>query len=223
MSAVRPPILTVALGLLLAACGQDRARGEEQLVEFDVPASVLKVDTASAVLIEFGAALCPACRRYAMQTAPKVTDVLERDGRLRTLYIEHSVDPIEGEIFDSVACSGLPTMVAFRQFYANKPSGDIRSRDSYIAHASGVFKRDTLTLRVCMDSSDVRRRQTPLREQGKKVGVSGTPTFVLGVLLANGQFRGWPTVGLERDSWIGTTLTKAEAAMQLRSTRRSGE
>lgn len=179
----------------------------------------MKVDTSTALLVEFGAALCPACRDYALHTSANVTEPFERAGRLRTVYIENSANPIEREIFDSITCSGAPIMTAFRGFYENKAAGDIRTRDAYVAHAGAIFRRDTSGLRACMDSSLVRKRQIPLVEQGHRIGVTGTPTFFMGILLPSGQFRGWPSIGLERESWIASTLAKIELTKQRRKLR----
>ncbi len=212
--------LTASLLVLFAACHEKQGASEDLLVELVIPPSVIKVDTATALLIEYGAALCPACRQYAMQTSPNVTEGLELAGRLRTLYIEHSIDPLEGQIFDSVTCSGSPLMVAFRRFYETRPGENVRTRDAYVAHASAIFKRDTFGLRMCMDSSAVREQQTSLVEQGRRIGVTGTPTFFLGVLLPTGQFRGWPSIGLDRESWITSTLAKTEGTKQSRKLRK---
>jgi hypothetical protein len=206
--------------LVLSACTDVSRQRGDPLVEFTVPTNVFSVDTTSATMVEFGAALCPACRDYALRTSPAITEALERDGRLRTLYVEYSTDPIEGQIFDSISCTDLPAITAFRKFYSNRPTDNIRSRDAYIAHAGRLFDRDTADLRMCMDSAVVRHRQMPLREAGARLKVSGTPTFVLGVLLADGTFRGWPTVGLPNDEWIQSTLLKAEAAMRGTQRRR---
>ena len=153
-----------------------------------VPVRTLKSGpSVRLALIEFSDFQCPYCGRYARETFEKIKLQLVDAGKLTYSFVHFPLESIHGDAVraaEGAECAGESGKfwemhdVLFKNQQA-LALADLRKS----AMALGVTAAD---FDLCMGGR-VRSRVSEGLEEGKRLGVSSTPTFLLGEVQGDGQ------------------------------------
>ncbi|MFG1755482.1 DsbA family protein [Streptosporangium sandarakinum] len=162
-----------------------------QLVRRDPgdPAAIGPVD-APVVLIEYADFTCKYCAAFAEETLPALLSQYVEQGKLRIewrdapVLSQHSVDT-------AVAARAAARQNLFWQYYealyARTFAGDSDwSRKELIDIAASIDKLDVPAFTKALDDPAVAQSVQKEAQASAALGVSGTPTFVLGEEVVNG-------------------------------------
>ena len=131
---------------------------------------------ADVLLIEFSDFQCPYCRR----AAPTVTQVREQFGdRIAFLHVHFPLEMHTTAFEAAVASECARQQGAFAAYSADLYAADPnkqRARDFIALAATHRLKQDTFA--ACLDNPAMRDLVNKDIEQGRWIGVTGTPTFV---------------------------------------------
>lgn len=162
-----------------------------QLVRRDPgdPAAIGPVD-APVVLIEYADFTCKYCAAFARQTLPTLlTQYVER-GKLR---IEWRDAPVlsQNSVTTAIAARAAARQNLFWEYYealyARTFAGNADwSRKELIDIAASVDKLDLTAFTKALDDPEVTRTVQKEAATSQALGVTGTPTFVLGDQVVNG-------------------------------------
>lgn len=172
------------------------------------PGHTLGADTAAVEVIEYSDFQCPFCARFTILTMPDVKSRLIDAGRVRWVFRDF---PLPGHPHATVAhhaaaCAGEQNLFwpMHDQLYYNqgawsrerRPGGTFRNFARAVGANMGQYE-------ACMDEQRYAARIEATKNQGLAVGVSSTPTFVVGGLMLSGA--------LSYDS-VASLVRRAEAA-----------
>ncbi len=186
-----PDVLIEAIGVLEARQQAAQAAGEEAMIA--ASARALFEDGHSFVggnpegdvtLVEFLDYRCGFCRR----AHPEVTELLARDGNIRWVVKEF---PILGEESVVAARAAIATL------RAAGPEAYATLHDALMTHRGAMTEDavlrlaadqglDAATIRAGMAAPEVERAIADNHALAQRLGISGTPSFVLGDRLLRG-------------------------------------
>ena len=175
------------------------SRGGEQAVEVDpVPVDptsfagwVLGSDSAAVEIVEYADFECGACGHFAILTAPDVRQRLVATGRVRLRFRDF---PIQGHRYSPIAhqagaCAGeqgrfweMADQIFFNQSTWVPEGRPARAFEDY-ARSLGLNMDQ---YESCMDERRHAGDIEASRQNGLAVGVTATPSFVIGGLLVTG-------------------------------------
>lgn len=138
--------------------------------------------SATLTLVEFSDYQCPFCRRYFQNTWPELDGDYVVTGKLRYVFRDFPLEKIHHEAFkaaEAAHCAGDEGKYweMHDRLFSNQ---DDLSTDALAAQAaaSGL---DVDAFRACVaDGANAAKVRADLAE-GRKLGVTGTPTFFLGL------------------------------------------
>ncbi|MFC1690226.1 thioredoxin domain-containing protein [Pseudomonadota bacterium] len=153
----------------------------EQVV--DVGGSPFKGDEdAPLTLLEFSDYQCPFCSRFARDTMPKIIDEYVSTGKVKFVMKENPLTSIHKQAFDA----SLAALCAQDQgkywdmhdiMFANMKQ---LSNEDLKAYAAAI-ELDAAEFEECLDSRKHEKRVNSDIAAASKMGVRGTPGFLLGV------------------------------------------
>lgn len=205
----------------VAVCGSacstpgERAAGRPQAVEVRLPPAGVQAGRAAApiTLVEFGSFACGVCARFSAEVMPRLDSVYIRTGRLRYRYVDLS--PAGPFLYSSAIaeCSapsvGLP--VAKRWTFEHTLAlPDVRTAVDSASARTGIGSE---ALMQCVIASLRSERRAAESRAATALGVTGTPTFIVGQLDESGRLVGWPYVGLDRPDSLDRLIEAAEHAV----------
>ncbi len=148
-------------------------------------------DSAPVEIIEYSNFECPWCARFAILTKPDVRQRLINTGVVRWKYRDFLLgDHAAGNLaHESAACAGEQGLFwpMHDQLYFNQSRWmqDRRPGRTFRGYARDVgVNLDQYD--DCMDEQRYLGRIAATREQGVALGVTGTPTFIVGGLMVSG-------------------------------------
>lgn len=174
---------------LVAGCFRS---GERQLVEVRLRETG-EENAVVATLVEFGSVRCLVCAEFAEHVFPALDSLYVLEGRLQFEYIDvpfpdtayaDSVTVLHrcvGRAGRSTVATHKRLMREFRQ----------RSRSEVLSSSGGG-------VRSCFSVEFLRRLKEGETEAIRALGVSTTPTFLIGRQHRDGLVVGWVTIGLPR-------------------------
>ena len=171
---------------------------------------VLGSDTAAVEVVEYADFQCPACARFAILTAPEVKAQLVNTGRVRWRFMDFPLPSHDKAelVHHAAACAGEQGgFWAMHDVLFRNQGAWVRSRRPKqvlrdLAEAIGL---DVKQYDDCMGSNRYAARIAATKADAVAVGVSSTPSFVIGGLLISGH--------LAYDSVV-TLVERAEAAQR---------
>jgi protein-disulfide isomerase len=172
-------VLAASLALLAeAGIGAQAGRPPGPMLSY-TGAPALGDPEAPLVLVEFSDFHCPYCRQHAKQTLPRITKEYVATGKL--LYVFRQYPPARpGPLNAAVAAQCAARQDRFwelhdRLFSAPRPvpPGDLERH----ARAAGV---DAGTFRTCFKAGVARSEVELQVEDARRLGLGGTPGFVVG-------------------------------------------
>jgi hypothetical protein len=193
MSPARAGVLT-AFVLVIPACRTPPPPIDgRDAITFVLPVGGLDVGSpiAAPILIEFGSYTCPYCEKFHSELLPLIGQEYVATGRLRYRYVEVRTDSAVSEMAGLVECLrpivGLLAAKAWAFKALSSGEAPVRYRGPG-EHL--VSDRDLLS---CARQGESRRNAEAAT--ATELGVSGTPTFVIGVSSSDGRVVGFPVVG----------------------------
>ncbi len=156
------------------------------------PGYVLGSDSALVEIVEYADFQCPACATFAILSAPDVKSRLVNTGRVRLRFRDFPLD-----IHDKAPLAHLVAACAAEQgqfwpmhdqlFYNQGTwARERRPRRLFDGYARAIGL-DMAQYGACVDSEELLPRIAATRQEGIQLGVSSTPSFVIGDQLVAGS------------------------------------
>lgn len=152
--------------------------------------------SAKVVVVEFSDYQCPYCARYFRETYGRLEEEYIRTGKilyaLRDFPLE-SIHPRAWKAAEAARCSGEQGQYweMHDRLFSNR--GSMADKD--LADLAQALKLDLPVFETCLQSN---RQAAVIRkdlEDGRRFGISGTPTFFIGVIEpTTGQMRSRKTL-----------------------------
>lgn len=159
--------------------------------EFSLEGAHVKgVPQASVVLVEFSDFQCPFCASYAAATYPQISRDYVDTGKVRYAFVNFPIEalhPLAYKEHVAAACAADEGRFweMHDRLFANPKGVDSKSLAGY-AQAIGL---NLARFRSCLESD---RHAVEIRQamkSGSALGISGTPTFVIGVVESDDKFK----------------------------------
>jgi protein-disulfide isomerase len=163
----------------LQGAGDERASGEPKSVRFD-PARLRGSASADVAIIEFTDYQCPYCGRHHKKVYPKIERELIETGKARYAVMDFPLPMHDKAVGASMAARCAKEQEAFwRMHHALFSNQQELGQELYMEQAKRLGL-DGDDLRACLDDEAKRRAVNDSVVYGQKVGVKGTPHFVIG-------------------------------------------
>jgi protein-disulfide isomerase len=148
---------------------------------------ILGDNKAKVTMIEFGDFQCPFCKQYFDQTAQQVMDTYVKPGKVKFAYRYYplvTIHPNAQKSAEAAACANdqgkfwdmHDLLFKNQDTWANQAAAD--AENSFVDYA-GQVGIDTNQFRNCLDTNQDKALVDADVAAGNRIGVSGTPTFVI--------------------------------------------
>jgi protein-disulfide isomerase len=145
---------------------------------------------AQIVVMEWGDNQCPYCARASQEIEPKL-EPLVKWGKIQFASIEFplsSIHPFAEKLSEAALCSG-------NRYFDVRRNERLHQKELQTIGLAGVLKASEFNLMdSCYQSSEVAGLVNSFVAEGNRIGVQGTPTFVVG-RKASGKIVGEMTLG----------------------------
>ena len=148
---------------------------------------ILGNKNAKVTMIEFGDFQCPFCKQYFDQTAQQVMDTYVKTGKVKFAWRYYplvTIHPNAQKSAEAAACANDQGKfwdmhdILFKNQDIWAPQAAADAENSFISYA-GQLGLDTTQFQNCLDSSQDKSLVDADVADGNRIGVSGTPTFVI--------------------------------------------
>jgi protein-disulfide isomerase len=136
--------------------------------------------TAPVTLIEVSDYHCPFCRRHFQQTQPKLYTDYIRAGKVRHVFLHYPIDQLHPDAYRShEAASCAADQGKFWDLHAKLFDAPVRTIDQLVplGQSAGL---DVKTFRTCLESGKYTQPVKDSVARIQKMGISGTPAFLIG-------------------------------------------
>ncbi len=163
--------------------GQSGRQQAFKPVDLSVDGSAVKGDAAAPVtLVEFSDYQCPFCRRHFAKVMPRIISDYVETGKVRYVLREFPLQRIHPKALkasEAALCAGDQGQYwSMHNRMFSKP-GQLDLRD-LTAHAKALGL-DTQRFEGCLDGGKYAQKVRTDQMAGATAGVTGTPTFLLGL------------------------------------------
>ena len=143
---------------------------------------------AEVVLIEFTDYQCPFCSRHNKDTMPELLKNYVETGKVRYVMRDYPLafHKNAAKAHEAAHCAGDQGKYweMHDELFANQRALTV---DKLPGYAEAVGVADMVTFQSCLDDDQHAERGQQSLAEGVKAGVSGTPSFLLGVMEADGS------------------------------------
>jgi protein-disulfide isomerase len=142
---------------------------------------------ARVVLVEFSDYECPFCSRHASSVANDLDQKFIASGKVRHAFMQNPLSNHANArpLAAAAICAGRQNL--FWEMHRKLFSIKARTKEQ-IMTAANDLPLDTVQFSKCLENSaDLNREIDEHIEQGRKLGVSGTPSFALGHVDGQGR------------------------------------
>jgi protein-disulfide isomerase len=148
-------------------------------------ASYGKTD-AKVIIVEFSDYQCPFCARYSNETFPQIDRDYIQTGRVKYVFRDFPIESIHPQAFKAHEAVHCASEQAKRREMHEKVFANQRAMTGadLEAHAQALGL-DVAGFQKCLASGVHAAKIRTDLEEGQESGVTGTPTFFLGVTEAN--------------------------------------
>lgn len=152
---------------------------------------VLGSDTAAVEIVEYADFQCGACASFAILTAPDVKAKLVNTGRVRWRFLDfplpsHDKAPLAHHAAACAAEQGQFWPMHDALFFNQGAWAQSRRPERVIRDLAELVGLDVGRYEGCMDANRYAARIEATKAEGASVGVSATPSFLVGRLLISG-------------------------------------
>ncbi|HLE25373.1 MAG TPA: thioredoxin domain-containing protein [Thermodesulfobacteriota bacterium] len=158
------------------------APSEPQNVVLNIDKAPFKGNkNAKLTLIEFSDYQCPFCGRHVTQTLPQLDTDYIKTGKVKYVFLDFPLDFHKNAFKAAEAADCAGEQGKFWQMhdllFANQKALELSDLTNYAKD----LKLDTSKFQKCLDSGKYASQIKKEIELGQKSGVTGTPSFFLGV------------------------------------------
>ena len=151
-------------------------------VEFDIGGShILGSESAKFIMVEFSDYECSFCGRHAGETFPEISKQYIGKGAIRYAVVDNpliAIHPLAAKAAEAAHCAGDQGKFweAHEAMMANQSGlGDLSSY-------AKELKLDIELFEACLDSGEYASAVRGNMSLAGRLGISGTPAFIIGVL-----------------------------------------
>ena len=192
---------------LIAACANDAARDREPLrsahsssaIQRDEPPSVItpepaepfvRIDSARGLggsaariaIVEFADYQCPYCRAFHVGTLPKLHEGYVETGKVRYFYRDFPLSMHEHAFSAAVAAQCAGDQGRYWQMQELLYAEQARLGEDLYEELATELNLDANRFKACLRSEKAGRAVRGDLAEGRRVGVNGTPTFIIGYI-----------------------------------------
>jgi len=149
-------------------------------------APVLGEKNAKVTLVEFSDYQCPYCGRHVQQTLPQIVADYVKTGKVKYVFHDfplESIHPFAFKAAEAARCGGQQGKY-WEMHDKLFTSQNALAKDNLLEHAKAAGL-DVDKFKECLDSGKHAAKVREDEAEGRKVGVSGTPGFFLGLTQPN--------------------------------------
>jgi len=176
--------------ILLRVTEPSPARGPVTEVSLDVPVAGRPVKgsaQATVAIVEFSDYQCPFCGRYVAQTLPRIASDYIASGKVQYFFVNFPIESLHPQAFrahEAALCAGEQGKYweMHDRLFANQKA---LAEEDLAGHAEAVGL-DMGEYDACFESSRSAARVREDQALGQRVGVGGTPLFLVGTIDAGG-------------------------------------
>jgi protein-disulfide isomerase len=147
-----------------------------------------QVGTGSVAILEFADFQCPFCSKHAIDTLPRIKEQLIQSGRVRYVALHYPIEAIHPQALTAASaaeCAGQQ-----ERFWEMHETLFANSRA--LARADLLRYAQELNLAqedfdACLDRDDTRESIRADFAEGTRFGVTGTPSFFVGIVKTDGS------------------------------------
>lgn len=183
-----PEILVEAIAILEERAAQERVTGSADMIaaqreqlEQDPNAPVLANADGDVTIVEFFDYNCPYCRR----AAPTIENLVEADPGIRLVYREWPILG-EGSVFAARAALASRQQGLYEEFHWAMMDMSGRAEERSVLTIAAEIGLDIDQLRADMEAPEVAEHIETSMRLADLLGITGTPTFILGDNLVPG-------------------------------------
>lgn len=158
---------------------------------------------APVTVVEFSDYLCPACRK-----AHSITQTIREkyEGKIRWVFKDFPLEAHEGADTLAIAARCAGDQGGFWAYQDRLFGAEGKPGTEALEAFASELDFDTESFSRCLESEAHRSRIEADREEGKRAGVSGTPSFII-----NGKLKTGPLAVKEFEEIIDEELARAGA------------
>ncbi len=181
-----------AIKELLTARQRPRSNVQDVAFTVNVAKDPIKGSAdAQITLIEFTDYQCPYCARHTKTVLPQLTKEYIDTGKIRYVLRDFPLTSIHknaAKAHEAAHCAGEQGKYweMHDQLFAHPK--DLQA-NKLADHAESASVTDVPTFQACLDSGKYEAQRKASVAEGTKVGVRGTPSFLLGLTEANGTVK----------------------------------
>lgn len=181
INAARTPSPKAATAAAEVALDDERPFAPKVLAR---PANTQGPEAAPVTIIEYSDFNCGFCRRFHDETFQRVIDDYVKTGKARFSYKHYPFltdsSPWKAEAAECAAEQGRFWDYHAMLFDSNIPnSGDQAAIRQQLVDAASGLKLDAQAFQACMEAGAVRQRVDADASEGQRLGVTGTPSFLI--------------------------------------------
>lgn len=189
--------VVAACGLaIMAACTVPQAPAR-QMIEAELPPEGIFAGATpgGVALLEFGSFSCPICYEFSENILPRIDSVYLRPKRITYRYVEVApVESISAAATALASCAapvvGFPS--ALRLVYGAHGAQSFTDVASAVGRQTGQAESE---LHQCVRERLASPELIAEQEAARRLGIPGTPTFIVGRLSPTGRIVGWAFIG----------------------------
>jgi protein-disulfide isomerase len=166
---------------------------------------------APVTIVEYASLTCPHCAEFQAKTFPKFKKAYIDTGKVHYIFREYPIGKSAAAAAIAVRCA--PDKSYFKltdKFFASQKdwvSQDVKTDDIYKVVQSVGLKRDKFD--ACFANQSINDALYEVKQRGRKLGVSGTPTFFV-----NGQRAGGALTYEEMSKLVEAALNPPKPQVQ---------
>ncbi len=166
-----------------SAAARTRPAVAEDLSEatFDISDDPARGDpSARLVMMEFSDYQCPYCARHASRVLPRIEQEYVATGRLRYVFRDFPLERIHPQAFDAARAANCAGEQGRYWEMHDRLFAQRKAIAPFAPHAEAVGVADMAAFGNCLDSGRYADEVRADMAEGRRAGVSSTPTFVVG-------------------------------------------
>lgn len=168
--------------------------------------------TAPVTIVEISDYHCPFCRRHVQQTQPQLYSDYVRPGKVRHVFLHYPIEQLHPDAYRShEAASCAADQGKFWDLHTKLFEKPVRTIEELVplAQSAGL---DADAFRACLDSGKHAQAVKDSVARIQKLGISGTPAFLIGRTPSSGPMKVSKVVeGAQPFSVFKTALDEALA------------
>ena len=144
--------------------------------------------TAPVTLIEISDYHCPFCRRHVQQTQPQLYSDYVNSGKVRHVFLHYPIEQLHPDAFrshEAASCAG--DQGKFWELHAKLFETPLRTIEQLVPAGGSRLASTPQALRACLESGKHAQDVKESVARIQKLGISGTPAFLIGRTPSGGE------------------------------------